>query len=55
MTCIAALPSLTLQSTRKPDWVFIWLGPNSLIFSFSSGASPAHNAGGQVLQLCIYP
>ena len=27
------------------------LGPNSLIFSFSSGASPAHNAGGQVLPL----
>ena len=27
------------------------LGPNSLIFSFSSGASPAHNAGGWVLPL----
>ena len=26
-------------------------GPNSLIFSFSSGASPAHNAGGRVLPL----
>ena len=25
------------------------LDPNSLIFSFSSGASPAHNAGGRVL------
>ena len=30
-----------------------YLGPNSLIFSFSSGASPAHNAGGRVLPLCI--
>ena len=27
------------------------LGPNSLIFSFSSCASPAHNVGGRVLQL----
>ena len=27
------------------------LGPNSLVFSFSSGASPAHNAGGRVLPL----
>ena len=27
------------------------LGPNSLIFSFSSGASPAHNVGGRVLPL----
>ena len=27
------------------------LGPNSLIFSFSSGASPAHNAGGRVSPL----
>ena len=26
-------------------------GPNSLIFSFSSGASLAHNAGGWVLPL----
>ena len=25
-----------------------------MIFSFSSGASPAHNVGGQVLPLCIY-
>ena len=29
-------------------------GPSLLIFSFSSGASPAHNAGGYVLPLCIY-
>ena len=27
------------------------LGPNSFIFSFSSGASPGHDAGGQVLLL----
>ena len=28
------------------------LGPDSLIFSFSSGASPAHNAGGGVYEWC---
>ena len=27
------------------------LGPNSLIYSFSSGTSLAHNAGGRVLPL----
>ena len=32
------------------------LGPNSLVlYTFSSGASPAHSAGGRVLPLCIYP
>ena len=36
--------SSTLHSPRN-------LGPNSLIFSFSPGASPAHNAGGWVLPL----
>ena len=29
--------------------------PNSFIFSFSSVSLPAHNAGGQILPLFIYP
>ena len=39
---------------KNYTWTFVLkfkLGPNSLIFSFSSGASPAHNVGGQVLPL----
>ena len=28
-------------------------GMQRVIFSFSSGASPAHNAGGRVLPICI--
>ena len=37
-------------------WVpnFFYKGPIRWFLSFSSGASPAHNAGGQVLPLCIY-
>ena len=41
-----------LQAMRhRMSEVSIMLGPNPLIFSFSSGASLAHNAGGRVLPL----
>ena len=41
-----------LQAMRhRMSEVSIMLGPNPLIFSFSSGASLAQNAGGRVLSL----
>ena len=45
---------MTVSVESKMAWqvsLMFNLGPNSLIFSFSSGASPAHNAGGHVLPL----
>ena len=39
-----------LESRRAPPFTL-----HTAIFSFSSGASPAHNAGGRVLPLRIYP
>ena len=42
----------TGSSPAQPaGYVPCQLGPNSLIFRFSSGASPAHSAGGRVLPL----
>ena len=32
----------------------MYIRPQFVDFCFSSGASPAHNAGGRVLPLCIY-
>ena len=49
--------SFACLTVNKASWVqgevATPLGPKSLIFSFSSGVSLPHNAGGWLLPLCI--
>ena len=52
---LSNLPPPDLQAWPINAAVHGWLGPNLMIFSFSSGASPAHNAGGRVLPLFSQP
>ena len=48
---VGNVATVTTKVAQKISIAALYPGPNSLIFSFSSGASPAHNAGGRVLPL----